>query len=96
MASPFGYRHGQHKRVIKLCQRSHSSGEAAPLTSLRRQPAGDGDGALERALADPAAELATELWMATHLGLRNTARVRAPAIPPPTASKNAPPVHLEQ
>jgi DNA-binding transcriptional LysR family regulator len=38
---------------------------------------GDGDRGLERALADPVAELATELWMVTHRDLRNTARVRA-------------------
>ena len=38
---------------------------------------GDGDPGLERALADPVAELATELWMVTHRDLRNTARVRA-------------------
>lgn len=37
---------------------------------------GDGDRGLERALADPVAELATELWMVTHRDLRNTARVR--------------------
>jgi hypothetical protein len=28
-------------------------------------------------LADPVAELATELWMVTHRELRSTARVRA-------------------
>jgi DNA-binding transcriptional LysR family regulator len=38
---------------------------------------GDGDGGLARALAEPIAELATELWMVTHRDLRNTARVRA-------------------
>lgn len=38
---------------------------------------GDGDRGLERALADPIAALATELWMVTHRDLRNTARVRA-------------------
>ena len=38
---------------------------------------GDGDRGLERVLADPVAELATELWMVTHRDLRNTARVRA-------------------
>jgi hypothetical protein len=38
---------------------------------------GDGDRGLERALADPVVELATELWMVTHRDLRNTARVRA-------------------
>jgi DNA-binding transcriptional LysR family regulator len=38
---------------------------------------GDGERGLERALVDPVAELATELWMVTHRDLRNTARVRA-------------------
>jgi molybdate transport repressor ModE-like protein len=38
---------------------------------------GDGERGLERALADPVAALATELWMVTHRDLRNTARVRA-------------------
>ena len=38
---------------------------------------GDGEPGLERALADPVAELATELWMVTHRDLRSTARVRA-------------------
>ncbi|MPZ34709.1 MAG: hypothetical protein GEV13_27620 [Rhodospirillales bacterium] len=38
---------------------------------------GDGDRGLERALADPVAELATELWMVTHRDLKNAARVRA-------------------
>ncbi|MBI2740894.1 MAG: LysR family transcriptional regulator [Rhodospirillales bacterium] len=38
---------------------------------------GDGEHGLERALAEPVAELATELWMVTHRDLRNTARVRA-------------------
>jgi DNA-binding transcriptional LysR family regulator len=38
---------------------------------------GDGERGLKRALADPVAELATELWMVTHRDLRNTARVRA-------------------
>lgn len=38
---------------------------------------GDGDHGLERVLAEPMAELATELWMVTHRDLRSTARVRA-------------------
>jgi DNA-binding transcriptional LysR family regulator len=38
---------------------------------------GDGDRGLERMLAEPIAELATELWMVTHRDLRSTARVRA-------------------
>ncbi len=38
---------------------------------------GDSEHGLERALAEPVAELATELWMVTHRDLRNTARVRA-------------------
>lgn len=38
---------------------------------------GDSEHGLERALAEPVAELATELWMVTHRELRNTARVRA-------------------
>lgn len=38
---------------------------------------GDGDRGLERVLAEPIAELATELWMVTHRDLRSTARVRA-------------------
>jgi molybdate transport repressor ModE-like protein len=38
---------------------------------------GDGERGLQRALAEPVAELATELWMVTHRDLRNTARVRA-------------------
>jgi hypothetical protein len=38
---------------------------------------GDGDPDLARALPNPVPELAGELWIVTHAGLKGTARVRA-------------------